>query len=195
MEIDIDRCYRTLCARAATYRINVEEASLGDDKAGEFDGPTITINSINNRQEQAFFLAHSIGSVVRWSLFPRDSAATYAELRSAKEHRQQDPERFARALEGFCAFEEAASEHAVWLLADLHLNGIIAAYTEFARADLDAMMEFHRTGTAPNWREFFPRWKEKVTRGGMVVRPYEPRLIPAFQPILIETQEIVHEKD
>jgi hypothetical protein len=186
--------YSELCRRARAYGIEVREKQLEKDKAGEFDGPTVTINIDNNAAERALFLAHSIGSVARWSLAAAESAAVYAELRAAKKSRQQDGERFERALAGFCAFEEMTSEHAVWLLADLDFPAAIAPYTEFARADLDAMVAFHRTGEAPIWREFFAHWKQQVAAHKMMVRPYQPRPIPPFRPVRIEAQEIVQEK-
>lgn len=193
--MDSGDLYRQLWKRAETYGIKVSEARLGKDKAGKFDGPSITINSDNNPQERAFFLAHSIGSVARWSLAPENSAAVYTELRQAKKHKEQDSDRFERALTGFRAFEEETSEHAVWLLNDLGFAEAVEPYTEFARADLDAMLEFHRTGTAPVWSEFFPAWKADVAKGRIVVKPYRPRPIPSFRPVKIETQEIVQEKD
>lgn len=195
MASDVHELYRRLRQRAESYGIKVGDSPLGKDKAGKFDGPTITINSDNDPEEGAFFLAHSIGSVARWALATKESGAIYAELREAKRHKRNQPERFERALEGFCVFEETTSEHAVWLIADLGFADAVAPYTAFARADLDAMLEFHRTGTAPVWSDFFPRWKERVARGQVVIRPYQPRPIPPFKPVKIETQEIVQEKE
>ena len=51
------------------------------------------------------------------------------------------------------------------------------------------------TGKAPPWGEFFARWKAKVARGEMGVRPYRPRPIPPFRPVKIRNQEVVQETD
>jgi hypothetical protein len=192
--LEVKELYGRLCQRAQSYGITVTEAPLGKDKAGQFNGPSITINTDNKPEERAYFLAHSVGSIARWSLATEASGAIYGELRQAKKHKREEPERFERALEGFRAFEESTSEHAVWLLADLGCSHAVPPYTAFARADLDAMLEFHRTGTAPVWGEFFSRWKQEVARGEKTVRPYQPRPIPPFHPVKIETQEIVQEK-
>lgn len=187
--------YGSLRKRAEAYGIAVGEKPLGGDEAGKFDGLSITINTDTDAAEQPFFLAHSIGSIVRWSLAHHESASIYAELRRAKKTRDQDPGRFEKALAGFCAFEEAASQHAVWLLGAVGRGDAVAPYTTFARADLDAILEFHRTGTAPHWSRFFARWKQRQARGEVVARPYQPQAIPPFRPSKIETQEIVQEKD
>jgi hypothetical protein len=192
---DVDRLYRGLWQRAESYGVSVGEASLSKDKAGQFDGLSITINSDNKPEECAFFLAHSLGSVARWALASEASRAIYTELRQAKEDKQGAPDRFARALAAFCAFEETTSEHAVWLLADLDFAEAVGFYTLFARADLEAMVIFHRTGSVPSWASFFARWKKKAARGEWVVSPYRPRPIPPFRPVKIETQEIVQKKE
>lgn len=187
--------YNKLRQRAESYGITVGEAPLGKDTAGKFDGPSITINSDNDPAERVFFLAHSVGSIARWALATEQAAAVYRELRQAKQRKEAEPERFERALDGFGSFEEIASEHAVWLLADVGGADAVAPYTAFARADLAAMIEFHRTGTAPQWSAFFARWREKVARGEITVRPYQPRPIPPFRPVKIDTQEIVQNKE
>lgn len=194
MPPDPRELYLALSERATGYGIAVSAAPLGEDEAGEFDGPTITINSDNPTEEQTFFLAHSISSVVRWSVATEESRVIYAELRDAKKHRRRDPKRFEKALDGFCRFEEIASEYAVWLLEDVDSADAVAPYTVFARADLESVLQFHRTGVAPPWREFFARWRDDVTRGAVVIHPYQRRPIPSFQPVKIEKQEIVQEK-
>ncbi len=193
--VDFRELYRALSQRADEYGIVVGQAHLPKDEAGRFDGLSITINRGNSADQQAFYLAHSIGSIVRWATANEASRATYAELRQAKKHKDQDPNRFERALAGFSAFEEAASEHAVWLIEDLRFAEAVPNYTRFARADLDAMLEFHRTGKAPTWDEFFPRWQAEAARNPAMARPYRPSVIPPFRPVKIETQEIVQEKD
>jgi hypothetical protein len=58
------------------------------------------------------------------------------------------------------------------------------------RADLEAMLAFHRQGELPVWREFFSRWNEDVARGRRAIAPFFPKPVPQFRPVAIDRQEI-----
>jgi hypothetical protein len=90
-----------------------------------------------------------------------------------------------RALAPFRAFEVRASEYAVWVLDQVGAAGVVAAYSTFFRADLEAITIFHRTGRAPVWRPFLARWK-----ASMDCAPFTPRPVPVFRPVPIERQEV-----
>jgi hypothetical protein len=67
----------------------------------------------------------------------------------------------------------------------------VSAYTNFMRADLEAMTEYHRTGTAPVWEDYFARWNESVADGLKKVPAFRSKPLPAFAPGRIENQEIL----
>src|SRR4051812_26020004 len=113
---DLDRALRRWCG---DHGIAVRDLVLGPETPGSFDGPNVTINPVYDPESQAFVLAHSIGSVLVWTLDQARSQAAYADLRAAKRKRDADLERFDRALAAWAAHEEAASEYAVGLLRDL----------------------------------------------------------------------------
>jgi len=46
------------------------------------------------------------------------------------------------------------------------------------RADLEAMTEFHRTGRAPVWHDFFSRWTADVAAGRRYLEPFQVQPIP-----------------
>ncbi|MBV9122327.1 MAG: hypothetical protein JO112_03065 [Planctomycetes bacterium] len=193
--VDFHQLYQDARRRAESHGIQVREESLGPEKAGQFDGLSITINPSFNPQDRCFYLVHALGSIVRWSLDPDQCQALFQELRDAKRHRRQDPGRLEQAVAGWCAFEEAASEYGVWLLADLGHAEAIPAYTNFFRADQEAMVQLHRHGSAPDWPEFFARWNQEVAAGARGVRPYQPNPVPSFQPVAFREQEVIQEKD
>jgi hypothetical protein len=191
---DLDGALR---AWAGEHGIAVTDRVLGPETPGAFDGPTVTINPVYEPESQAFVLAHSLGSVVVWTLDQAQSRATYDALRGAKRDRDGNHDRFEEALDAWAAHEEAASEYAVGLLAEVGHDWAVLAYTEFARADLEMMLEFHRRGRGPVWREFFPDWRQRLARGEVVVRPYAPRPTPhGFRPVHhIPPQEVFREED
>lgn len=195
MAHDFAKVYADLRRWAEDRGIRVREERLDEETPGAFDGLSVTMNRDYDPEERCHYLAHSLGSIVEWALRPRESQAVYDELRAAKKEKARDPGRLERALAGFAAFEERASEYAVALLDDLGQADLVPAYTAFARADLDAMTVFHRTGRAPVWREFFPAWRAEAARGERQVVPYRPRAVPDFRPVRIQTQEIVQEAD
>jgi hypothetical protein len=190
---DIPTLYDRLRTRAETYGIRVREARLGPETAGTFDGLSVTMNDKYDPAERCFYLAHALGSIAQWGRDPKRAQAVFDELRAAK--RAKDAGRLARAIHDHRAFEDTSSDYAVWLLADLGRADAIPSYTTFARADIEAVTEFHRRGVAPVWRDFFGRWKEEAARGQRAVQPFTPRPVPAFRPVKIDTQEIIQERD
>ena len=70
-----------------------------------------------------------------------------------------------------------------------------ALNTNFMRADLEALTEFHRSGHAPVWRDFFARWNEEVNSNRKKVIPFTPKPVPAFKPMQFERQEVLQKQD
>ncbi len=190
---DLDRSLR---AWAADHGIAVVDVVLGPETPGAFDGPNVTINPVYDPESQAFVLAHSLGSVVVWTLDQARARAAYDDLRAAKRGRDADPDRFETALDAWAAHEEAASEYAVGLLAEVGHDWAARAYTEFARADLEMMLDFHRHGRGLVWREFYPHWRQRLAAGEILARPYTSRPIPpGFRPVRFPRQEVFREED
>src|SRR4051794_35780827 len=172
MTDSFERTYQAGRHWAASRGIAIREERLKADKAGEFDGLAVTLNAAYGAEERTYYLVHALGSIVRWSRSRPAVQQMFDELRAAKEHRD-DAGRLERAIERYRTFEVESSEFAVWLLAELGHGDVVPAYTNFMRADLEALTEFHRTGRAPVWRDFFARWNEEVARG--------VRTVPAFR--------------
>lgn len=126
---------------------------------------------------------------------PVRARAVFDEMHEAEASREFEPARFERAVVEHLAFEERSSGHAAWLLTNLGHGWAVSEYTNFFRADMAAIAEYHRSGVAPVWREFYPPWKEKVARGEVKIEPFEPRSVPAFRAIPIPTQEVLREED
>ncbi len=183
--------FSTLATAVQNYSIAVSRRPLDADIAGEFDGWSITVNTRRDLEPQLFYLTHSFGSIVEWSVDYAHAVRVFEELRAAKAAEISEPQRFELALKAFRDFEEIASEYAVTLLREVGCEQLVAPYTEFFRADLEAMCQFHRQGVAPDWPTFFAGWKNQVARGERVVAPYTPRPIPRFQPVRIEEQPII----
>jgi hypothetical protein len=180
---------------AEDHGVRVLDRDLGPEKPGAFDGPTIVLNPGYGIETRCFVLAHSIGSVVVWTLEKDRSQRVYDELREAKKTRT-DRGRYDRALADWSAFEEATHECAVGLLRELRHDWAIEPYTEFARADLEMMLAFHREGRAPVWREFFAAWRERLARGEVEARTFKVRTIPPeFRPVHFPPQEVYREED
>ena len=195
MPTDLERLNDELVKRAARYGIKVGHADLDEKVPGEFDGPTITLNKEYDAAERAFYLAHSIGSIAEWSIHFDRSRQVFDELRQAKRERTSNAARLQRALSAYLAFENTTWEFAVWLLEDTGHGRFVAAFTNFGRADMEAMRVFHTTGKAPVWREFFAQWNEQVRQGSRTLTPLAARPIPEFQAVKIPKQEIVQEDD
>lgn len=194
MSAGFEQAYRDVCAWAGAHGIHVSDRQLPAGKAGEFEGITATMNQRYPADERVYYLAHALGSVVRWSLSQDAVQELFNELRSAKKERADGTSRLERAIAGYRAFEVESSEFAVWMLAHLEHADIIPSYTNFMRADLEALTQFHRQGKAPMWRDFFSRWNEDVKQGRRGVEPFQPKPIPPFVPRRIEKQEILQEQ-
>lgn len=195
MTREFGRLYASLDQRARTFEIQVVLRQLAPETPAEFDGPTIVIDPGYDLESQCYYLAHALGSIAQWSIDSIRTRAVFDELHEAEASRDADPARFERAVTDHLAFEQRSSENAVWLLADLDQGWAIPGYTTFFRADLSAIEEFHRSGVAPVWREFYPAWKKKATCGEVVVRPFEPQPVPKFRAIRIPIQEVLREED
>jgi hypothetical protein len=190
-----EQLFEDLKRHSESNGVSVRSKSMPDEIPGEFDGPTITINSEHDVESRSYYLAHSFGSIVGWSVDFEGARATYSELRAAKKTKDRDPARLDRALRGFADFEERASEYAVSVLGVLNYGHVIPAYTVFFRADLESMLLFHREGEAPVWKEFFPHFAAQVRSGERKIAPYRPRQVPPFRPVKIEKQQVVQEND
>ena len=173
--------------------IRVGYAQFDPETPGEFDGLSVTMNRAYDLAERVFYFAHALGSIVRWSQSPDACRAVLDELHEAK--RARDPGRLERAIDAYRRYEAETSDYAVTILSDLGFSEVLPAYTRVARADLDMMTHYHRTGAAPVWREFFPRWLAEVEAGGRKVEPFRPKPIGAFGPVRMPKQEIVQERD
>lgn len=195
MPTDIEALYADLVKRAPRYGIITKETALADDVPGEFDGPTITLNKDYDAAERAFYLAHAIGSIAEWSIHPDNANEIFQDLRRAKQTKRSDAKRLERALAAYLSFENRTWEFAAWLLQDFAHERFAADFSNFARADMEAMRVFHTTGKAPVWREFFATWNEEVRNGAREVTPLVPRPIPSFRARKIPKQEIVQEED
>jgi hypothetical protein len=195
MTIAFEPIYGSICNWAERRGIQIQARQLPPGKAGEFDGLSVTMNSGYDPQEQVYYLVHAIASIVSWSLNRLAVQEMFAELRNAK-RKEPAPNlpRLNEAIRRYRAFESAASSLAVWLLAELGHAEVIASYTNFMRADLEAMTEFHQTGRAPVWRKFFARWNEEVADGQRQVKPFGPKPITDFTPLQIEKQEVLQQQ-
>ena len=112
----------------------------------------------------------------------------YDKLHAAKAKKHAAP--LERALQSFRAYEEEASAYAAWLLLDTNNGDSLPGFTNFARADLEAIVIFHRDGHAPAWHHFLDDWNAQVARGDRKLRPFESRPIPPFTPLVVNVKEI-----
>jgi hypothetical protein len=180
---------------AAARQISALEEPMDDGKAGEFDGLRVTLNGDYPLEERIYYLSHAVGSMACWSLDLPTTQAMFDELHSAKENPAADRIRIDRAISRYRAFESQASAYAVGLIEELGHFDLIAPYTNFMRADLESMTEFHRNGRAPVWRTFFASWNKAVADGRRQVPPFDAVPVPPFRARLIEKQEILQQQD
>ena len=180
-------------AWAEAHGVQVRLQPLKRELAGVFDRVSASLNTGFGVEELTYYLAHALGSMVRWSLSRDAVQALFDELRAAKADGADAP-RLSRAITAYRAFEVESSEFAVWLLTELGHEDAVAAFTNFMRADLEALTEFYQSGQAPVWRAFFARWNKEVAAGQRQVEPFRPKPIPAFTPVVIENQEIVQKQ-
>ncbi len=191
---DFDKLYSVLAAWGARHAIHVDEADLDEDTPGEFDGLSVTMNRGYDPEQRCYYLMHALGSIVQYSLDPPRWKGMFDELRAAKAARPRHAERIEAAIGDFLTYEEAASDFAVHILIETGHADLIPSYTNFARADLEAMTYFHREGAAPVWPTFFADWNRRVAAGEQPVKPFRPLPIPAFHPVPMREQEIVQEQ-
>src|SRR5262245_37903939 len=192
---DWAKVYNRLKARIESYGIAVEERRLGFETTGVFDGLSITTNIDYDKETRCHNIAHSVGHIVQWSLdYPRFQKL-YDDLNAAKSHKAKDPASLERALLHFRDYEEEASRYAAWLLGDSGSPQALADFTNFARADTEAIAGFHRHGIAPIWHDFFADWNQEVTEGRRLLTSFQPKPIPNFTPRLIPVQEVIQEVD
>ncbi len=170
--------------------IEVHWREMAPDTPAVFDGLSIVLNGRHDLTELACYLVHSFGSIAGWSLDTARVTQVFDELRSAKEVKDAEPERFERALTAFRRFEEASSGFAVGVLEITGDTGLIADVSEFFRADVEAITIFHRTGALPVWSEFLAAWRRDIADGRRPRRPFEPLTAPPFTPVRIERQEV-----
>ena len=50
-----------------SHGIQIKTKQMDVDKPGEFDGPSLTLNPVHDREALCFYLAHSFGSIYQWS--------------------------------------------------------------------------------------------------------------------------------
>jgi hypothetical protein len=176
----------------SAHGVEVRLEKMDLEKPGVFDGPSITINPVHDREAASYYLAHSFGSIYQWSTNFEQAQTVFDGLRDAK--RAKDA-RFEEALSAWRLFEQTSSDHAVWVLDQAGHADAIAPYTVFFRADIEAMTVFHRTGKEPRWPDFSAEWKAKVSRGEIRIEPFRPKPVARFRPVRIEKQEVLQERD
>ena len=168
---------------------------LGLETTGVFDGLSITTNTAYDLPTRCHNIAHSFGHIVQWCQDYPVQRRLYDDLHAAKANKAADPAALERALRRFRAYEEEASGYAAWLLADSDNADALPAFTNFARADIEAIVAFHRDGIAPIWHDFFDRWNGDVAASRRTLVPFAPKPIPPFAPRWIEPQEVIQEVD
>jgi hypothetical protein len=185
--------YERLCARIEALGVRVVARPLGLETTGIFDGLSITTNTAYDLATRCHNVAHSLGHIVQWSLDYPAQQRLYDDLHEAKANRAADPAALERVLGRFRAYEEEASCYATWLLDDSGNADALPDFTNFARADIEAIVAFHRDGIAPVWHDFFERWNREVVAGRLRVSRFEPKSIPPYTPCAIEPQEVIQE--
>ena len=191
MSPDWGKIHQRLNDRIEASGVCVKCQRLGPETTGVFDGLSITTNSGCDRQTRCHNMGHAFGHIVQWSLETARCQELYETLYSAKDRKLDDPAALERALDLFRLYEEEASGYAAWLLIDTGNAAALASFTPFARADIEAIVSYHRDGVAPIWSDFFEAWQARTQRGEIAVKEFVPKEIPPFQPRLIEPQEVV----
>src|SRR5262249_25185583 len=170
MRLDWSRIHQGLKDRIEACGVRVKSERLGPQTTGIFDGLSITTNSDCDLETQCHNMGHAFGHIVQWSLEGPRFLALYEALYAAKERKQEDPAALERALQAFREYEEEASGYAAWLLRNTGNGAALESFTPFARADIEAIVSYHRDGVAPVWNEFFAEWKVRAARGEFEVR-------------------------
>ena len=191
MSLDWSCVHQRLKDRIEASGVRVRSQLLGPETTGVFDGLTITTNSACDLETQCHNMGHAFGHLAQWSLEGRRCLELHEALYSAKDHKLLDPPALERVLQEFRWYEEEASGYAAWLLIDTGNAQAIASFTPFARADIEAIVSYHRDGVAPIWSEFFEDWQARARRGEIVAQEFIPKPIPPFQPVPIEPQAVI----
>ncbi len=191
MQIDWTAIHERLTSRINSFGVRVDSQIMGPETTGVFDGLSITTNSNCDQETQCHNLGHSFGHIAQWSLDGPRCQALYDELYAAQETKHVDPPALERALAAFRQYEEEASAYAAWLLIATDNSAAIDSFTLFARADIEAIVTYHREGVAPVWSDFFEAWQTKAARGEIEVREFVPKPIPPFTPLPLAPQEII----
>ncbi len=193
MNFSFDDLYRGLRRWATDHGVCPDERPLPAGKAGDFDGLSITMNHDYSAEDKSYYFAHALGSIALWCVDPTVQAI-FDGLRSAKASKTSNPAGLEMAIDRFRGFEIESSQLAVWLLEQVGFRDAVPSYTNFMRADLESITQYHRTGNAPVWRTFFARWNEEARAGQRRVELFHPQEIPQFSPRSIERQEILQEQ-
>jgi hypothetical protein len=183
--------YERLKSRIELFGVMVHTERLGSQTTGVFDGLSITTNTAYDLETRCYNIAHSLGHIVQWSLDYARFRSLYDKLNEAKANKAAAPAALERVLGQFRGYEEEASEYAAWLLVETGNAEVLSAFSNFARADIEAIVTFHRDGVAPVWHEFYGAWNDRVACGELAVSTFQPRPIPPFRPISIECQEVI----
>jgi hypothetical protein len=191
MPLDWKPIYERLKDRIESSGVRVHCRTLGPQTTGIFDGSSITTNCDCDLETQCHNMGHAFGHIAQWSLEGPLCQALYDALDAAKERKDKDRPALEMALEAFRKYEEEASGHAAWLLAETGNAAALDSFTPFARADIEAIVSYHREGVAPIWKEFFAAWQARAVRGEIVVRAFVPLPIPPFTPVAIAPQEVI----
>jgi hypothetical protein len=187
--------YERLKARVESYGIAIRAQRLGLETTGVFDGASITTNTDYDLETRCHNIAHAFGHIAQWSLQHDRFRALYDQLYAAKAMKHTDPAALEQALGRFREYEEEASQHAAWLLLETGCADALPAFVLFARADIEAIVGFHRDGIAPIWRTFFEAYQARVACGELRLQPFEPKPVPPFAPVRLEPQEVIQEVD
>jgi hypothetical protein len=189
--VDWADVWERLAARIEASGVRVLAQPLGFETTGIFDGLSITTNTFCDLQTRCHNIAHSFGHIAQWGLDYAAQQRLYDDLHAAKANQAGDAAALERALLRFRGYEEEASGYAAWLLSDCGNRDALPAFTNFARADIETIVGFHRDGTAPIWHEFFDAWNRDVAAGRRQVLPFDPKPIPPFAPRFIQPQEVI----
>lgn len=183
--------YERLARRIRHAGVEVRAESLGPEILGTFDGVSITTSPDWDFESRCHSLAHCFGHTIQWSTEFDRHDAMYRDLAAAKLEKAANPAFLTRMLDEFRRYEEEASEFGVSLYEGQ--GEASAAFAVFARADIEAIVAFHRNGAAPPWTPFFEKWKADVAAGERTAAPFAPRRVPAITPRRLPVQEVIQQ--
>lgn len=194
MSVEFVRLYKSIRQWAQLRSIQTEDCILPAGKAGEFNGVSVFMNRDYEVEERAYYLLHALGSIVAWSLDKIAVQELFTELDASKRDRMLAAQRLEEALKRYREFEDDSSQFGAGILNDIRFPEFIASYSNFMRADLEALTEFHRHGRAPVWRQFFSHWNDEIAAGRREPILYSGKLIPKFYRTQIATREILQQQ-